>query len=348
MIKFVKVQNNFSKRNFLIQKSIYCPTLKILKIRSAFSGTIQIIKEQQNKMKQILILICTTVFLKTYGQKMETVKMNWKIEENENLNYLTIMSDIDTTSIEMDFGGFFNTDMDSTNDEIKESRTLFKKLNEASKNLDYVTTLTNKNEGVIEILMRTKPKEKIEVKDIDSTYNKLEDAIQMIQFMSQGVMLRGSIYRTGGIHSFWVNNAQKNLISLFFELPTMPVKVGDKWSLDINLIANDQNFECDTSYKINEVTLTEIKKVDGDTIAVLKYNIIEYVKGKFNTPSFLDYDGGQKETMIKFNHQGIAEFSIGKGRWVQYDGLTVFESTGIMTAQKSTKYKLIEEINSNK
>ena len=65
--------------------------------------------------------------------------------------------------------------------------------------------------------------------------------------------------------SFWVKSSQKNLIAIFFQLPAKPVKIGDKWSLDINLIANDQNFECDSAYKINEVTLTDIKKVNGET-----------------------------------------------------------------------------------
>lgn len=172
--------------------------------------------------------------------------------------------------------------------------------------------------------------------------------LKMMQSMTQGVMLRGSVYETGGIHSFWVKSAQKNLIALFFELPTKPVKVGDKWSLDINLITNDQNFDCDSSYKINEVTLADIKKINGETIAVLKYNIVEYVKGNFNTPSFFGSEGGQKETMMKFTHQGIAEFSVDKGRWINYDGIMSLEATGVMTANKKTKFTLIDEQNASR
>src|SRR5690606_28485283 len=100
------------------------------------------------------------------------------------------------------------------------SKNFFKKFNDAFKNQDFVTTLTNKNNGVIDIVMKTRPKETIEETDIDTTDSKENEVLKMMQSMTQGVMLRGSVYETGGIHSFWVKSAQKNLIALFFELPT--------------------------------------------------------------------------------------------------------------------------------
>lgn len=299
-------------------------------------------------MKQKLTILFAVITLTAFGQKNQTVDLKWKIGINEKLNYLTVMSDIDTSSIEMDFGGLFKALSDSTDNGLKESKNFFKKFNDAFKNQDFVTTLTNKNNGVIDIVMKTRPKEPIEETDIDTTDSKENEVLKMMQSMTQGVMLRGSVYETGGIHSFWVKSAQKNLIALFFELPTKPVKIGDKWSLEVNLITNDQNFDCDTSYKINEVTLVDIKKINGETIAVLKYNIVEYVKGNFNTPSFFGSEGGQKETTMKFTHQGIAEFSVDKGRWINYDGIMSLEATGVMTANKKTKFTLIDEKNASR
>jgi hypothetical protein len=299
-------------------------------------------------MKQKLTLLFAVITLTAFGQKNQTVDLKWKIEKNEKLNYLTVMSDIDTSSIEMDFGGLFKALSDSTDNGLKESKDFFKKFNDAFKNQDFVTTLTNKNKSVIDIVMTTRFKEEIKGTDIDTTDAKETEVLKMMQSMTQGVILRGSVYETGGIHSFWLKSAQKNLIALFFELPTIPVKVGDKWSLDINLITNDQNFDCDTSYKINEVTLVDIKKINGETIAVLKYNIVEYVKGNFNSPSFFGSDREQKETMMKFTHRGIAEFSIDKGRWVNYDGIMSLEATGVMTANKKTKFTLIDERNASR
>lgn len=289
------------------------------------------------KLTIVLLLVATTVF----GQKNQTVDLKWKIGENEKLNYATVMRDIDTASMELDFGGLFKSLSDSTSSGMQESKDLFKKLNDAILSLDYITTLTKEKDNVIDIVMTTRQKENTQETEADSTESKEVKMLKLMQSMNQGVMLRGSVYETGAIHSFWVKSNQKNLIALLFQLPTYPVKIGDKWSLDIDLIANDQNFKCDSAYKINEVILTDIKKVDGETIAVLKYNVVEYVNGDFYSPSF--FGSGKKKTMMKFSHQGIAEFSIEKGRWIAYDGIMSLEASGVMTVNKKTKFTLVKE-----
>jgi hypothetical protein len=278
-----------------------------------------------------------------FGQNNQSVDLKWKIAKNEKLSYLTVMSDIDTNAIEMDFEGMYKSLSDTSENGYKESKNFFKKLNKVFENYDYVTTLTNSGNSVIDIILAIKPNETIQETDIDTSDNKEAEIMRMMQSMNQGILLRGSVYESGEIHSFWVKNDQKNLISLFFELPSKPVKVGDKWSLNINLISNDQNFECDSAFKINEVTLIEIKVVNGETIAVLKYNIIEYVKGNFNSPSFFGSEDGIKETMMKFSYQGISEFSIDKGYWISYDGIMSLDASGVMTANKQTKFTLIKE-----
>ncbi len=304
-------------------------------------------EETKENMKQKLTILLAVISLTTFGQN-QALELKWKIGKTEKLNYVTVMSDIDTSSIEIDFGGLFKSLSDSSDTGLKESKNFFKKLNEAFKNQDLISTLTTKDNGIIYIVINTKPKEESKKTDMDTTDRKGAEVLKMMQSMTQGVMLRGSVYETGGIHSFWVKNAQKNLLALFFELPKKPINVGDKWSIDVNFIANDQNFECENSHKINEVSLAEIKKINGETIAVIKYNIIEYVKGNLNTPAFFGKEGGLKETMMKFTYQGIAEFSVDKGRWVNYDGIMSLEATGFMTANKKTKFTLIDKKNTNK
>jgi len=292
-------------------------------------------------MRKILILILGLFTITAFGQKSEKVELNWKINSGDTLSYQTVMTEIDTSTVKFNFGGLFDALSDSAENTDK-AQKLFKEFNKSFNNIDFVTHLTNKKNGIIDIVMQTRPKENVEDVKTDTLNEKMAEMMKMMQSMSQGVMLRGSVYETGGIHSFWVKSNQKNLIAIFFELPQNPVKVGDSWELEINLIANDQNFECDSAYKVNKVTLTDLKSKNNETIAVLKYEIVEFVDGTFHSPSFMG-KGGPTKTMMKFNYQAVAEFSIDKGCWVSYDGIMSLEASGIMTSNIKKKFSLIKE-----
>ncbi|HLP94896.1 MAG TPA: hypothetical protein VK168_12715 [Saprospiraceae bacterium] len=294
-------------------------------------------------MRTGLITLFTAISLTVFGQQNQTINLKWKIEKNETLNYLTEMSEIDTATYKAELGKILKSLSDSTVSGLKESKKLFKKFDEEFKNQNYIFTLSNKGEGVVDIVMVSKPKEQVKESKSDTTNHPLKGFQKMTESLTKGVLLRGSVYETGGIHSFWVKSSQKNLISTFFELPKKPVKVGDKWSLDINLISNDQSFVCDTSYKINEVTLAAIRETKEDTIAVLKYNIVEYVEGNFESLSSLKQGVTNIKTTMKFHYQGISEFSIAKGRWISYNGIMGLESTGALKARQKSKFTLSEE-----
>jgi hypothetical protein len=290
------------------------------------------------------LLVIALVFLTSNAfsqKKQQQVDLDWKIGKQEKLSYLTMMTNIDTSSIDLNFGSFNESFSDSTKTGVDEVKSILKKINESLKSVDLVTTLSNKGSGIIDIAVVANLNKNTQL-SLDTLDDVKKEIITRLQTMNQGVVLRGSVYQAGGIHSFWVKSNQKNLISIFFELPTKPVKIGDTWKLDINLISNDQNFDCDSSYKFNEVKLIDIKKVNNENIAVVKYNIVEYVKGVFYTPSRSNNQGEKIETTMKFTHQAIAEFSIEKGRWISYDGLMTLVSSGIMTANQKTKLTLLK------
>jgi hypothetical protein len=291
-----------------------------------------------NKLLAIALILLTS---NAFSQKKQKVDLDWKVGKQEKLSYLTVMSDIDTSSFDINFGSLNNSFSDSTIAGLSKAKYFFKKMNESFKNVDFVTTLTNKGSGIIDIVTVANQNKNKQL-ELDTVDDQQKEFIKSLMAMNQSVMLRGSVYQTGGIHSFWLKSIQKNMISIFFELPTKPVKVGDTWELDINLISNDQNFDCDSSYKLNEVKLVDIKKVKNETIAVVKYNIIEYVKGIFYIPSRSNTQGEKTETMMKFTHYAIAEFSIEKGRWISYDGLMTFTASGVMTSNKKTKFTLLK------
>lgn len=294
-------------------------------------------------MKFILTITIVISTLTIFGQSKKAVELQWKIDKNEKLNYLTVMSEKDSTSIEMDYGSLVKYLSDSSINDLKEIRKEVENINDEFKNTDYIMTLSTEQEGIVDVVMVTKPEEELIKTENDSTDIEDAELSEMFKNLSKGVMLRGSVYKSGQIHSFWVKSQQKNLIALFFQLPSGPVKIGDSWSLDVNLIANDHNFVCDSSFHLNQVTLIDLKKQKGETIAVLNYNIVEYVHGDFNSPMFFGNEGGKKETMMKFSHQGTAEFSIDQGRWITYNGTMHLRATGIMTANTKTKFTLTKE-----
>lgn len=53
--------------------------------------------------------------------------------------------------------------------------------------------------------------------------------------------------------------------------------------------------------------LTDIKTVSNETIAVVKYDIREFVDGIFNIPTLFE-KGGATPTTMNFGFQGVAEF----------------------------------------
>lgn len=116
-------------------------------------------------------------------------------------------------------------------------------------NLKYETKLFPDKNGNVDIAMMLK-KDKI-----DST----ETLFSEMAKMNGNVVLRGKVSPEGKLLSFYYKRAQNNLISILFELPINPVKVGDEWELNVDMISMDKNFKADTLYKKNVVRLKGIK-----------------------------------------------------------------------------------------
>ncbi|MTI38011.1 hypothetical protein [Fulvivirga lutimaris] len=294
-------------------------------------------------MKQaILITFSILHWFSVTGQNQ--VEMKWKINANDTLIYTTVMEQIDSSYFEADFGGVFSAIIDSTSDEhANKAKTMMKEINNAIGKTQYAVRLLKPKANLINIEMFTID-EKQPINLSDTQDQKETEMIKSFQQMIKGVVLRGSIFDNGTIHSFWIKRAQKNLIAMLFELPGKKVRVGDTWSLTTNLIGNDQNFVCDSSYYKNEVKLVDVKEINGDQIAVLKYDLKEYVNGVFNMPNMFG-QGGSKPTIMSFGFKGIAEFSIDKGRWVSYDGVMFGDATGVMNTKQRVKYALFEQDN---
>lgn len=292
-------------------------------------------------MKNLLLGILIVIGLQNlYGQ--ESIMMNWKLNKSDTLVYKTVMQQIDTNYVNYDFEDLFKSISDSTTEkESNEIKELYNDINKSIQNTQYETRMYIPKKDYIEIEMYS-ISEKTPVNNPDTFDIEVKEILESIQSMTEGVLLRGSINKNGTIHSFWIHQTQKNLIALLFELPGKQIKIGDTWSIAINLIGNNQNFICDSSYYKNEVKLIDIKKSKDETIAVLKYDIKEYVEGEFNALPIFGKKG-DKKTIMYTGFQGIGEFSIEKGKWHSYDGIMFSESSGWMDSRQKIKYSLIEQ-----
>jgi hypothetical protein len=280
-------------------------------------------------MRYFLFFLVLLYSQGSYGQS-GPVFLKWKIRSGDTVFYKTVMEDIHEKDFNLSFDldalpGFFS----DSNKKIGDAKRLFTEINNAFKDYDYIANLTANRKGFINVELRVKKK------DTARQENTLPEAMMM---GVGDVVLRGAVTEDGQIQSFYLKNDQKNLLALMFELPGKPVSVGDKWALDINLISMDQNFICDSSYRKNVVSLTELKKSNKGTIALIKYDILEYVTGDFKVPF-----GKRTETktQMKMSFYGIAEFSVEKGRWISFDGILSLEASGVMNSKVVKKFTLV-------
>jgi len=261
----------------------------------------------------------------------------WKLKPNEVLVYKTQMDEVDQEHQKMlNLNGMAKLmGMDSLKNH--DADQMMKDLNQQLAASNFETTLTEKRKGIIDISLVMKNNEVNSSKTTDSVSQGFKEIQREVLKASGGVMLRGAIYEDGSIESFYTKPDQKNLIALFFELPSRFVKVGDKWSLSVNLISMDQNFICDSSFKKNEVSVVSIGKKGNDTIVTLKYDIKEYAGGKFNSP----FVNQPLPTWMKMSAEAVAQFSLEQGRWVSYNGIMSIAAEGIMTYQTTKKLSLL-------
>jgi len=298
------------------------------------------IREKQEAMRKISTLILCLFAITAFSQNNVNVKLNWKIGKNDTLSYKTIIVETMAESSKNEFDSIMKTlFIDSASIQFL---TAQQQIINSAQNSVFKSNLTNKGNGVVDIVMTPMPKEEIEKTVPDSMMMFLD----LMKTMNSGPIVSGSVNATGGIQSFWVNNVQKNILALLFELPTKSVKIGDTWNIDFNYIQNNPSFKCDSSFKTNKVTLKEIKKINGENIAILKYEIVEFVEGlddltsidrSNDTPSFKFIP---TKTTMKCSYEAVGEFSIDNGNWVSYNGTLLCEGQGLKNL--TTKYILIK------
>lgn len=224
------------------------------------------------KILYVVIIALFPVLLQSQTKDKNSILLQWKLQPKEVISYTTIMDMMDTSATKIPLDSAKKI-FSFPNDTLNTVGTFLKKLlsetHELSKDINVTTKLSKNEKGFIDLEMVRKVKERVDTskKEAKDTLKSTQE--KKIKEMKEDVMVRGAITENGTIQSFYVDNNQKNLISLFFELPNKPIKIGDSWSLDIHFISLNESFKCDTSFKNNNITLIDIKKNGDETIAVL-------------------------------------------------------------------------------
>jgi hypothetical protein len=169
---------------------------------------------------------------------------------------------------------------------------------------------------------------------------------QLMEAMEGTIQVRGALTLEGEIASFWLAQEQRNLLSMLFEMPVGPVKVGDTWELDVHCISMGNGFIVENASRTNLVEFTEISTTsDGRLVAVLNYLISESVEGSFDNPLL----GQPSPSSMTCLYTGQGRFLIEEGRWEQLSSQLAIQSSGIMAANSSNQFTLtlLDEVPQN-
>jgi hypothetical protein len=129
--------------------------------------------------------------------------------------------------------------------------------------------------------------------------------------------------------TFYLPNGLKTLTHIFFGLPQGKVKVGDTWKLGVDMTEMDNNAICDSSFKKDNVSVTDISLKNGDTLVTIDYDFEEYFQGVFITQIISD-----------LKYYGKAVFSVNRGLGVSYECKKEATMTGIGNTKSKETYKL--------
>ncbi len=256
-------------------------------------------------------------------------ELNWKIEDGQPIAYKTAM-EVSITESSIDFGQVFNFGQLAEGDEAPPSpfEELFEDMEACEQNYSMVSILEKNPTGNISIEMFL---DNVDCPEQAPDNSFAQGFGQLLSGMQGTAQLRGEISPEGEITSFYVAQQQKNLLALFFELPTKPVEVGDTWQIDLTcILLNSAQFIVENSDRVNEVKLAEIIETPtGEMVAVLEYRIAESVEGQQDIPFFT---AAPVPSSMKCDFVGQGEFLIEEGRWKQFSAEYTIQSTGIITA----------------
>lgn len=138
------------------------------------------------------------------------------------------------------------------------------------------------------------------------------------------VLFKGALDEHGSVLAYELSSLQRLALGLFFGLPARPVRPGDTWAAEVNLLGLDEGFTVSKSRRWNQVRLVSLAPLaDGEQLAVLEYRL-----GAFEEGTGLDAEERPQPATRGAAFLGRAEFLVKRGTWRVFAGHLVSRLTG--------------------
>lgn len=152
-------------------------------------------------------------------------------------------------------------------------------------------------------------------------------------------ILNGEINDSGNLLTE-MEVSRGNFFKIFYDLPDQQIKVGDTWTSNLKLEKDFDGIIITDSTKSDKVTFEELIKIEGDQLAILKYELRESYVG-----NYLDEDNVRKEAIFDILFDTKGSFNISKGKWDQLNGVVIFDFKFPKQTKSVMKIGLIEKKN---
>lgn len=271
----------------------------------------------------LVVLVVSTSSLAQEGQP-KPMELRWQVAKGQSLELQTSMEAVEgkDPGFTFDPQGFAGLGDDGPiSDEARETI----KAIPLPKRQSMITTLAARPDGQLDVTMVMQEIALPEGADEEDA--KAAELRKTMQEMTEGVMLRGRVDRTGKPTSFWLEERQENLLALFLQLPSQPVSPGDSWSIDVGFVSMGGDFRCKQGSRTNRVEFVRLEtNAAGERVAVLHYVIAEAVEGTFMKDT---------EQTLGMAFLGEGRFLVDKGHWESLSGVIRMKGTGMMTVDNA-------------
>jgi len=281
-------------------------------------------------MNRVVLIIALLVGCAAHNNTI----LVWPSKTGQTVTYQGVITEL-PTGLELSIGAF-DLSKHVVRDTNSKSETtdsipsiFFKVVDELNtvplpEDMPLIATVKTKNSSVLEVKVVAAPP-KLLLTEPQSEQASSEYKIRQAQAGS--IQLLADMNPSGNLLSFYRNQKQRNLVSLFFQLPYKPVNVGDSWNIPVHLIDLGNNYVVEIAQQFSRaLLLSKTINSQGDTVAKILYIVNENVKGNFQFKA--DADPNAKPFSLEASYIGYGELVVDKGYWKRHIGQMSYVGTG--------------------